>query len=91
MCMWVMVFAYVGSIDCWWFSNLRFVSMTRVRYLIAIRCICCMHVCMGIKGMYHCSRSLVMLSMWMLLHVPIVRIVNVTYIPASSSTSTRGW
>ena len=89
----------VGVCLCWEYDyrllvvfNLRFLSMTRVRYLIAIKYICCMHVCMGIRGMYHhCSRSLVMLSMWMLLHVPIVRIVNVTYIPGFSSMSTRGW
>ena len=63
----------VGVCLCWEYDyrllvvfNLRFLSMTRVRYLIAIKYICCMHVCMGIRGMYHhCSRSLVMLSMWM--------------------------
>ena len=38
----VLVLAWMGSNGCWQFSNLRLLSTSRVRSLIAIKWICCM-------------------------------------------------
>ena len=72
-------------------SKFYSLSMSNVRYLIAIRWICCMHAYMGIKGMQHCLKSLVMLFVCIPPQMPIVRITSVTYHPTSTSASTRGW
>ena len=47
-------------------------------YLMGIMCICCMHTCMGIGGMQHCSKGLVMLFVWMPLCMHVVKIVSDT-------------
>ena len=33
----LLVLGWMGSVGCWWFSNLKWLSMSRARYLIAVR------------------------------------------------------
>ena len=80
----------MGSVGGWWYSSFRLLSTSSVRYFISIKWNCCRHVCIGIKGMYHCLKRLVTLFVcmpWM----PNARIMNVTYHLASFSASTKGW